>query len=344
MVEYRCDIEFMPEGDNALINSVNLPTGNNISKFNGGDYFGSAISTPKLGSKPFIIGVSKISDGSRYLNEYDGYLSKTLTDNNGNCDFTIAISGSNIDHFTIHFDNIVNEYATEIIIDDEKFVNDDTYFFVKVANQQNHSIKFTKWNKPNSNIRFTAITLGLNLSFNQFNGLLSFVRGSQNMQDNTTPSYGAISQYGSVKIADYTGEINELEELNLLTSGIKIKLYMDNELVGDYLFDTFEKENKTTYNIQLNDEIINWNDILVDEQKLQENKTAYDLYLFLKNLYSADYEDLSNEMILYLQSILIKYFYLESGTLFEQWNKFCDITQILICKKQNGKISLIRLQ
>lgn len=343
MVNYKCEIEFLPKGD-GVINSVSLPVGNNISKFNGGDYIGSAITEPRYGEKPFIIGVSKIGDGSKYLNEYNGYLSSVLSDSNGNCVFEMIINGSNIDNFTIHFDNAVNEYATEIQIDGETLINDDTHFVASVNKGTTHTIKFVKWSKPNSNIRFTAITIGLTLTFDQFNGLLSYVRGSQSMQDNTLPSYGALAQYGSVKIADYTGEISELEELNMLTSGIKIKLYLDDELVGEYLFDTFQKENRTTYNIQLTDEIIKWNDILVDFKDLLLNKTAYDFLLLLKNYYNAQYEDLSDETISYLQSIHIKYFYLKSGSLFEQWNKFCDITQMLVYKKPDGKICFRRLQ
>lgn len=343
MVDYRCEIEFIPEGGGTL-NSVTLPNGNNISKFNGGNISGSAIEYPKVGARPFIFGVSKFGEGAVFADEYNGYLSSVLSDSDGNCDFTMTITGSNIDNLTIHFDNIVNEYATQIQIDGKSYINDDTHFFITCDKSNTHTIKFTKWSRAISNIRFTAITIGLTLTFNQFNGLLSFTRGSQSMQDNTTPNYGALAQYGSIKLADYTGEINEIEELNMLTSGIKIRLYMDNELVGDYLFDTFDKENKTTYNIQLTDEIANWNNILINGESLQENITAYDFYLLLKNYYEADYEDLSPEMIDYLKSIIIKYFYLENGTLFEQWNKFCDITQMLVYKKQNGKIALRRLQ
>lgn len=343
MVDYKCEIEFIPKGDGSL-DTVTPPVGNNISNFNGGEVNNSSIKNPNIGSNPFIIGVNKIGDGSKYLNEYKGYLSSVLSDNDGNCDFIMSISGSNIDNFTIHFDNIVNQYATQIEIDNVIYENDDTHFFINVEKNNSHIIKFLKWSKPNSNIRFTAITIGLTLTFNQFNGLISFVRGSQSMQDNTTPSYGALSQYGSVKLADYTGEINEIEELNMLTSGIKVKLYLDNELVGDYLFDTFEKENRTTYNVQLNDEIIKWNDIIISSSPLQENKTAKDFYDFLISQYEADYEILSDDIKNYLENIKIQYYYLESGSLFSQWNKFCDITQMLVYKKQNGKIALRRLQ
>lgn len=343
MVSYKCEIEFLPKGDGSLT-SVTLPTGNNISKFNGGNVSGSSIESPNVGAKPFIIGVSKIGDGSQLLSGYNGYISKTLSNADGTCDFTMTINGENIDNFTIHFDKVVNEYATEIYIDDVKYVNDDTHFFMNVTNQNSHTVRFTKWSKGNSNIRFTAITIGLTLTFDKFNGLLSFVRGSQSMQDNTLPTYGAISQYGSVRLADYTGEINDIEQLNMLTSGIKVKLYLDDELVGDYLFESFDKENETIYNIQLNDEIIKWNDIIVDSIKLQENKTAKDLYDFLVSQYEANYESLSDYIENYLSYIKIKYYYLESGSLFSQWNKFCDLTQMLVFKKPNGKIALRRLQ
>lgn len=343
MVSYKCEIEFLPKGDGSLT-SVTLPTGNNISKFNGGNVSGSSIESPNVGAKPFIIGVSKIGDGSQLLSGYNGYISKTLSNADGTCDFTMTINGENIDNFTIHFDKVVNEYATEIYIDDVKYVNDDTHFFMNVINQNSHTVRFTKWSKGNSNIRFTAITIGLTLTFDKFNGLLSFVRGSQSMQDNTLPTYGAISQYGSVRLADYTGEINDIEQLNMLTSGIKVKLYLDDELVGDYLFESFDKENETIYNIQLNDEIIKWNDIIVDSIKLQENKTAKDLYDFLVSQYEANYESLSDYIENYLSYIKIKYYYLESGSLFSQWNKFCDLTQMLVFKKPNGKIALRRLQ
>ena len=342
MVSYKCEIEFLPKGDGSLT-SVTLPTGNNISRFNGGNVRGSSIESPNVGAKPFIIGVSKIGDGSQLLSGYNGYISRMLSNADGTCDFTMTINGENIDNFTIHFDKVVNEYATEIYIDDVKYVNDDTHFFMNVTNQNSHTVRFTKWSKGNSNIRFTAITIGLTLTFDKFNGLLSFVRGSQSMQDNTLPTYGAISQYGSVRIADYTNEIQDIEQLNMLKSGLKIKLYLDNELVGDYLFDTFDKDGQI-YDIQLTDEIIKWNDISLDGTLVQNDKTALDLYSFLISQYTeAKYEDISQSNNEYLSNIKIKYYYLEKGTLFEQWNKFCDITQMVVYKKPSGKIALRRL-
>lgn len=343
MVDYKCEIEFISK-NNSNINTITLPNGNNISQFNGGNYKDSSIEYIKRGSNPFIIGVSKIGDGSQYLNEYSGYLSSVLSDSNGDCNFEMTINGSAIDKIIIFFDNVVNEYATEIYIDDQVYENNSVYFIQEVANQSSHIVRFTKWNKANSNIRFTSITVGLSLTFNQFNGLLYYIRGSQSMQDNSLPEYGALSQYGNVKIADYTGLINQIEELGYLAQGIKIKLYLDDELVGDYLFDTFERENSTVYNIQLNDEIIKWNEIFVPGQLLKENATAYELYVLLKSYYQADYENLDDDIANYLTNIKIKYFYLESGSLFSQWNKFCDITQMLIFKKQNGKIAFRRLQ
>lgn len=344
MVDYRCEIEYLPKG-NGNINSVNLPIGNNISLFNGGQYSNSSIELPKNGSNPFILGVNTIGDGSQYTEKYEGYMSKQLSDENGNCDFEITIAGEDIDNFIIHFDNVVNQYATEIQIDNETFTNDDTFFVAYIDKKTTHTVKFTKWSKPNSNIRFTAITIGLTLTYNQFNGLSYFVRGSQNMQDNSSPSYGAISQYGNVVISDFAGEISEMEQINVLKSGIKIKLYLDDNLVGEYIFDTFEKENDTTYNIQLTDKIYKWNDMNVNTEYYQENKTAYDLYLFLKSQdTNVEYEELTEETINFLQSISIKYMYFDESSLFTNWNKFGSITQMRICQNEIGKVCIRRLQ
>lgn len=269
MIDYKLEIEVFDNENNGIINNVTVDEPVEGS-FQGGAYQNSAIETISNGANPFIVGQSKVGDGSYFADNYNGALSYIKSDINGDItpSYKIVISGENIHSFVINFDNITNEFATQIKINNTLIYNDDTLFVYKLEEPTNRlDIEFLKWNLPNRYIRYTSIRVDLKLTYNQFTGLLEFTRGSQSTQNSGYPQYGLTSQYGSCKILDNNGELSELELLQILNKNIKFKFYMDNELIGTYVYKEIDKEEKTNiYNVKLQDIAINFNDIIINNK------------------------------------------------------------------------------
>lgn len=380
MANYRVEFIINPneyfslKDDYGTFNKVTLPPNNKASKIKSTDDFSNmkSINIPNKGDIPFILGASPLGGKDLLRDSYNGYMSNQITkkvigisgaeygdivDENGKHNFKIRLDVSGFENLSIFFDEAAGQYASSIQIsgrtDDFRnvpYTNRDTIFtYTNSRGDGIIEVTFLSWNKPYYPPRFTCMSLGMHLTFDKFNGLVSFLRGSQSMQDNKLPRYGAVSQYGNVKINDYAGTLAFFIEKKLIGKNIsnnnKIKLYMDDEVVGEYIFNEYTQKYESQYEVELNDDIVQWNNVLLEDYYADgRDYTALDLYNVLKSMYAANYEDLSNEMITHLNTIKIKYLEFKSGTLFEKWNEFCALTQTLVYKNSKGQIVVRRLE
>lgn len=106
-------------GDNKalLLGSDNL-SGNNISSD-----LSSVVGVKKNGSNPFIIGASRLGDGSTFSNGEDYFIDDQLSDENGDfkTHYNIQINSKKIfNHLTIAFDTINNRHPKSILISENK--------------------------------------------------------------------------------------------------------------------------------------------------------------------------------------------------------------------------------
>jgi hypothetical protein len=362
-------IELMPS--DGAIDKVNLPSGNvaansasNISAFRGGAFNGSAIQTPHVGARPWVLAKSVTvtrPDGTTYTkavggtppsgnavitNRYDGFISTVLwnppdpdTGAAGyfeNCrtkvtssTFDINISGNNMTHIFIYFDRIVNQFPKTVIFnkgqsDEATITNDNTVFIYNFSSRNSFTISFADWNETNF-VRFTGLFIGLTESYNRRTGLIDLFRGSESIADNVPPTNGVLGQYGSFQVADIRGVIRELEELNLITAETKATLLSSGVVIGKYLFQSWDYDrNGNTIIVEFRDALDKWHDIIVGEFILQTNKTALDLFNLLKSYYtSLNY----SADTAYLDTVKLPYELFDSGTLWEKFNEFHDITK-----------------
>jgi hypothetical protein len=200
--------------------------------------------------------------------------------------------------------------------------------------------------------------------------LISFEFSLFDRSDLKLPSFGIISNTGNIEFNDYNGEILRYAENNVLQSGIQCEVFIKNSLYeqeGVYErianLETanwdYDYENKVV-SVSLKDELEEWQDINVEgtsyDPRVDERKPFSWLYEYLWKLTSnnsyvndngeeligeGNYNmpsivDLDKNTKAVLNNTYIQYPLLKSGSLWQQWNKLCQVCQLHIYQNNDG--------
>ncbi|MEG1791958.1 MAG: hypothetical protein RR245_06890, partial [Clostridia bacterium] len=203
------------------------------------------------------------------------------------------------------------------------------------AKANSHTIQITKWNLPLYPVRITSISVGLTMEFDRSN-LKEIVRGSQVVAENDKPTYGVISQYGSVEIYDNNGEILDLDEIGVLKSNQNIEITLNDKLIGQFSSDKWSINNNIA-KLELTDVLMKWKEIPFDGYPMRSPGTALDLFNYLNKL-SGNIVNLGSGVEMELKFLDIKYNYLYPSSLAAAFNKLCAIFQTNIYLKDNGTV------
>ena len=115
------------------------------------------------------------------------------------------------------------------------------------------------------------------------------------------------------------------------------------EQVGEFATDkwTYDNNNRVV-GVSLKDDLLQWQKIQVSAMPLlplQSSKTMKAFYDYLVNLSSGwTFETLDTQTLAILTKTVCVYLYLESGSLWSQWNKLCEICGLYIYKNNENNI------
>jgi hypothetical protein len=170
-------------------------------------------------------------------------------------------------------------------------------------------------------------------------------RNSQSVADNSEVfDYSALVQNGTMKLIDKDGSIAQLARQKILKDKLVIEIVLDNKVVGKYISRKWNYVyGSKIVNITLSDTLENWDNINYSRILTFNNTTALDLYNELVSISGETFQTLSSELSDYLDSITIKYCYLNIDTLRNQWNKLCQITQCVVFKNEVGYVEIKKM-
>lgn len=372
MIRMTAEIEIYPSnGGEIQAESVSItpdPEGTNVSAS-----IGSVVSMHKSGSNPFIFGASKLNGGEVFSSEEDYYIGKQLSDSTTGefatpyvltFDIKYKESVSVSPSCRIIFDTYYNAYPKNITVDlyrngsyldtSSGITNSSPYFIfnlgyeisVTTSDVIEFRVTMSDWSMPGYPLRIQGIYTGLSIYGDRRN-LLSISAPIKDRSDNEQPSYGIISNAGTLSLVDGTREIKEYARLGLLTSDLDVQLWLEDtqskkkQSLGKFKTDKWSYDNiNFEVTIDFKDNLEEWQSILISSTDLTLNKTAKDLYDELVELTPSKYmfEDLSTETESIFNNISIPYFYYENGSLWEEWNKLCYLTLSNLYKNEDDKI------
>ena len=331
----------------------------NLSKNNISSDIGAILGSKSQGSNPFIVGASRVGDGSTFSNKVDYFIGGVPSNENGLFvpPYEITISGNDITSFTIEFDKVNNRHPNTIKIDNLEYSDDDAIFTVKVPSANSHTITIDNWNTPFYPLVITGIYVEISIDIN-YRNLISLNRSITYRGDNKLPSYGIISNTGNLEFNDLDGEIRDYAEQLLLTSDLKVVITLNNTLANTHeqvgVFETrdwqYDNDNRSV-SVSLKDDLEEWQDIQVegfeyDPRKpnaILTEKSMANLYVWLQDSERTpskykmlSFEDLDGKTQTILTNTTIEYPLLESANLWEQWTKLCEVCGLYIYKNNEG--------
>lgn len=328
--------------------------GNNISS-DVSDIVGETI----YGNDIFILGSSLLDNGGTLsATQEDYYCGSTLSNKNGifETPYTLTLSGKGIKNFTLVFDTYNNEHPNSIKVDEIIYEDDDNIFTVAVESKDTHTIVIDNWNKPNRGLRLQGIACEVCIKVGR-NNLTSLSLNTTDRDDNRLPTFGIISNTCEIEFNDLNGEILDYIEQDLLVQGLECKVYLNDTLkgikeqLGVYYADSWNYDNDNrSVSVSLKDDLEEWQNINVealsyDYRKPQAQNLAY-FYNWLKNktpskYNMAGYDELDSTTKNILSNTYIAYPFLESDTLWGQWDKLCQAAQAHIKKEADGTTSFV---
>ncbi len=339
-------------GDNSALSlgSENLSDNNISSKL------GDIVGVKKKGSNPFIIGASKLGDGSTFSDGVDYFIGDQLSFKNGNFSnvYIIVITGNAMTSLTIAFDTENGRHPKSVWVDGVEYIDNDPIFTVTgLTESTNHTIVIYNWNTPNYPLVITGIYAEVSIEIDRRN-LISISRSIFDRSDLKLPSFGIISNTGNIEFNDTDGEIRDYAEQLILESGLKCEMFLNNTLANAQerigLFETdewdYDNDNRVV-SVSLKDDLEEWQDINVApidyDPRVIEHKSFKWLYEYLWSLTKENYDmlafdELDTDTQDILQNTYTQYPLLESGSLWQQWTKLCEVCQLHIYKNNDGVV------
>lgn len=160
------------------------------------------------------------------------------------------------------------------------------------------------------------------------------------------PNWGIISNDGKLGFYDSNFEVLNMIENGTLNTNSKAELFINNTLsnktvkIGDYVTRDWNYDNDNrVVNISLQDDLIEWQDIAFGAWNMERSKTFKYVYDLLKKTTPQKWNivaDSSTED--FLSSVAVSTFYFEKGSLWAQWEKFCNAAMLHIYKDNKGDV------
>lgn len=305
--------------------------------------------------KPFFFGRSRLGGGQCYTKKANFYISKQVADSNGNFPrtYTFHIEGENLTQLIIIFNKRDNEFPKSINVDGDTFYDDDSQWTIPLTHGGiSHSIFINNWNTPNSPLVISSIYADLSIDIDDTN-LLDFERTIMSKDNYSQPSFGIISNSGSLSFIDKDGEVVDLVTQRLININSDISIYLYNtetdikEQIG--YFNTKQMSynySQQIFDITLKDDLDEWQSINVPAinytPTVSTIQTAEWLYKKLYNLTPTKYNMLSFDELdeatkTVLSGTTIQYPVLDSDNLWAEWTKLCELCFLNIYKDNSGR-------
>jgi hypothetical protein len=269
-----------------LTAKINLLSGNNKSLGLGSDNLsgnnistdlGSVIGVKNNGRNPFIIGASKLGDGSTFSNGVDYFIGDQPSNENGyfSNPYSIIINDKNatLTSLTIEFDSTNGRHPNNIRIDGKEYIDDDPIFTVTgLTTNTTHTIYIDNWNSPLYPLVITGIYTEVLIEIDRRN-LISLESSIFDRSDLKLPSFGIISNKGNIEFNDLDGEVRDYAEQLILQSGLSCEIRLNNTLVdgasqviAKMETDQWDYDNDNrVVSVSIKDDLEEWQDINVYE-------------------------------------------------------------------------------
>ena len=203
-----------------------------------------------VNGKSFATGFLSLEDGfvggqdtslQSETEKYNGFMFNA-TDNDGNYLLDLFLLGNNLDKIVVTGDKNANQYPTVAVLDAgtqyEKTIYSDnlswaiSFDYASVS----HSIRFTKWKRPNYNACFTTLKV-MDVSFDLDKGWIDSIESlSQSISDPSSIQYGVLANSGSANIIDNNGTLANYVKTGIIAnSNMTTKIIINENNISKHI-------------------------------------------------------------------------------------------------------------
>ena len=244
MIKLEARIKLFDSND-GTVNNAQFNNNNNISWpiYTANSSFGKIVGREEKQSRPFLLGNTPLIGGEDYeapknsdmyvladrVNYFIGSLVSGAdgTFPNG-ASYSITINGADFNAITIVFDKDDEVWPIEVVINGESYTNDDPTFTVGgLGGVDSLDVTITQLNKPNKGLIVTGIYVDITIVVDEKN-LDSFTYSLYDRENNDEPSYGVVSNSGTLSFVDSTREVLDYITSGLIGEDLKVSLYVKN--------------------------------------------------------------------------------------------------------------------
>lgn len=315
-------------------------------------------------SLPYLAVVGGKYDNNSVYGDTNGYngIRGGLTNANGQTptNLTLIVKSKTtalratamFDSITIFFDKSSEQYATEFEINGIKYYNDDTEATVKWETAVSEiDITFIKWNKPYYNAVVKYLSFELNTKVFDWNWLKSIQLTDQIKPFQPEPFFDVMQSTGNITLNDLDGELLDYARDDILVSNLPIEISVNGYIAHKAIVESWSNYNQNNKTVSANTININILNNKFNGMQFTENVTAWDILEIIRKSINITWN--TNRIIIvgsgtrkkeisiksYLESIIVKYAYLENSTYREAIKKICQLAQlVLIIDNDNNLI------
>lgn len=343
MLQIRARINISGTTQSATITAVSNLKGNNVSGVVNDVV--NKVSVP-LGN-PFVLGRSVTGIKDVYYDRLPYYMGGQLADENGIFPekYVITLTGKTVSNYIIAFDKENDRHPNTVTVDGNVIKDDTAQLELPLdSSKTTHTIEIENWNTPDYSLIITGLYAVKDLEITQKN-LESFSSNIMDRQSAEYPTYGLISNSANLSFYDFDESALDLIITKVLHSGAKVSVWLgDDELLTNEEICEMEirelsyDNNNRKVDITLKDNLEDMQNINVssidydprpDKSKPQTAKWYYEnLYNITVGLNKYDilsFDELDEKTKSVLSQITIKYPILESGNLWDSWDKLCQL-------------------
>lgn len=336
--------EFFPVKEN-LITSIkcNIPK-NNISKD-----ITNLFNTEKKGDNPFLLAGSPLGGTAKLSSKVDFYIGSKVSNAYGKfaTSYTITILGVSISSLCITFDTFNNQYPNNIMVNGVSYNCNSPIFKIVIGATDKIIVDIDNWNTPYYPLRIQSIN-SFYIVVNQDN-LKRLSNSIFDRCDIELPSYGILSNSAKLEFIDANGEALYYLEIDKLTNNTLVRMKINNSKIGEFFVSEWNYDNNDRIvNVNLQDNLNDWQSYTVDNIYYNfaqpVTRTLKFFYDYLKNISEQqgfEFEPLDNETEEILDNTIIKYVFLESDNLWNEWYKLCKAALLYIYKNNDNKVVVI---
>lgn len=299
---------------------------------------------------------------------YNGFLFSP-TDSDGNGELEITFTGTAIDSITFYGDPSSGQWATEAILDEgtlyetTTFSDDYVWSIIFSEPASSHTVKFTKWERPNYNMLFTHMEIFPNTIDFDNNYIKEFTSLSQSNSDPKNVFYGVLPNSGNINITDRDGEIKDYAEAGYLNKEtFALTIYINDKDIQHHIAsDSPYYDNSSTLEVELTNSLSSWDYIKYDGLTITTggSMSAYeilsDMLMESLDLLQTDVDDMCDTIINtvasdmsikdYLSKITVPAtgadVVIEEDSLRNSVDKVCLLGQLQVIENDEGEIKFI---